>query len=200
MLDQSHVTACLITRGDTDLQPIIDTLPYGEVIIWDHTRDDLKVYGRYQAILEASNPVVYLQDDDCLFRHHDDLLAAYEPGRLVANWGHGDTPCGYDDVALVHGGALVDRDMPARAFARYLEHFPADDDFFREADMIFGCLTAFSYVRLPYEILPLASHPSRMCNQSWQREKKLRVTNRARWIRDHASGVPSLTDSMSVSA
>lgn len=198
MIDAADVTACLITRGDTDLQPILDTLPYAEIIIWDHTRPDFKVYGRYQAILEASNQVVYLQDDDCRFRRHDELLAAYEPGLLVANWGHGETPCGYDDVALVHGGALVDRDLPAEAFARYLEHFPADDDFHREADMIFGCLTPFKYVHLPYEILPLASHPSRMCNQLWQREKKMRVTNRARWIRDHASGQPSLTDSMSV--
>lgn len=193
-----RVTAILITRGDTDLAPIIATLPYDELIVWDDTREDLKVYGRYQAVLEATTPIVYFQDDDCMFRHHDDLLAAYEPGLLVANWGHGDTPCGYDDVALVHGGAIVDRDMPARAFARYLEHFPVDDDFLREADMIFGCLTAFKYVHLPYEILPLASQPTRMCNQEWQREKKMRVTNRARWIRDHASGQPSRTDSMSV--
>jgi hypothetical protein len=198
VISAAEVTACLITRGDTDLRPIIDTLPYEDVIVWDDTRPDLKVYGRYQAVREAPNGVVYLQDDDCVFRHHDDLLAAYEPGVLVANWGHGDTPCGYEDVALVHGGAIVDRDLPERAFARYLEHFLADDDFHREADMISGCLTPFKHVRLPYEILPLASHPSRMCNQTWQREKKLRVTNRCRWIRDHASGQPSLTDSMSV--
>lgn len=193
-----EITAILITRGDTDLRPIVDTLPYDELIVWDDTRPDLKVYGRYQAILEAKTPVVYLQDDDCIFRHHADLVEAYEPGLLVANYGHGETPCGYEDVALVHGGALVDRDIPARAFDRYLEHFPADDDFHREADMIFGCLTPFRYVHLPYEILPLASHPSRMCQQPWQREKKMRATNRARWIRDHCSGEPSLTDSMSV--
>lgn len=198
IVNAADVTACLITRGDTDLTPILDTLPYGEILVWDTSRPDQKVAGRYQLVSEASNPVVYLQDDDCVFRHHDELLESYEPGRLVANWGHGETPCGYDDVALVHGGALVDKDLPGLALARYLEHFPRDDDFLREADMIVGCLTPHTHLRLPYEILPLASHPSRMCNQSWQREKKMRVTNRARWIRDHVSGQPSRTDSMSV--
>jgi hypothetical protein len=198
VIDPLNVTACLITRGDTDLAPIIDTLPYGEILIWDNERPDLKVYGRYELILEASNDIVYLQDDDCIFRHHDELLDAYKPGVLVANWGHGEHPCGYEDVALVHGGSLVDRSLPTLAFDRYLALFDRDDDFLREADMISGCLTPHEHVHLPYEILPLASDPSRMCNQKWQREKKLRVTNRCRWIRDHVSGVPSKTDSMSV--
>lgn len=197
-LTADAVTAVLITRGDTDLTPILDTLPYGEIVVWDDKRPDLKVYGRYKAVLEATNRVVYLQDDDCVFRHHDELLAAYEPGVLVANYGHGDDPCGYEDCALVHGGAIVDADLPARVFARYFEHFPPDDDFLYEADMVFTCLAPHKYVRLPYEILPLASDPSRMCNQPWQREKKMRITNRARWVRDHASGQPSVTDSMSI--
>lgn len=183
-----QITACLITRGDTDLQPILDTLPYSEVIVWDDNRPDLKVYGRYELIREASNPVVYLQDDDCVFRHHQELAAAYEPGVLVANYGHGANPAGYDDCALVHGGALVDRDLPAHIFAEYLAHFPADTDFLYEADMVFTCLAPSKYVHLPYEILPLASHPTRMCNQPWQREKKMRITNRARYVRDHTRG------------
>ena len=201
MLEPRNVTACLITRGDTDLKPIIGTfIGYGEILIWDTLRDDMGVYGRYQLVSEARNPVVYVQDDDCIVPRDTqlELLQAYEAGLLVANWGHGSTPAGYDDVALVHAGAILDRDLPARAFTRYLEHYPWDDDMEREADMIVGCLTPHRHVHLPYQILPVAWSPSRMCNQPWQREKKMRVTNRCRWIRDHASGVPPITNSMSV--
>lgn len=189
MLDPRNVTACLITRGDTDMTPIIDTLlDYSEVLIWDTGREDHGVYGRYELVAEALNSVVYVQDDDCIVPRTTQvkLLGSYEPGVIVANWGHGDTPDGYDDMALVHGGAIFDRDLPARAFARYLKHYPYDDDLEREADMIFGTLTPHWHLHLPYTILPLASHPSRMCNQPWQREKKLRVTERCRRIRDAA--------------
>jgi hypothetical protein len=189
VIDPFDVSAVIITRGDNDLMPIIDRLVgYSEILIWSDDREDHGVYGRYELVAEALNDVVYLQDDDCSIPRATQLalLEAYEPGVLVANWGHGENPDGYEDVALVHGGAVLDRDLPARAFARYLEHFPYDDDLEREADMIVGCLTPHKYLHLPYDILPLASHPSRMCNQPWQREKKLRVTQRARAIRDGA--------------
>jgi hypothetical protein len=203
VIDLSQITAVLHTRGDTDLGPILDSLlPYGEVKVWNPSRRDVGVYGRYQLVRETSNPVIYLQDDDVIVPPETQraLIDAYEPGVLVASWGHGDTPCGYEDVALVHGGALVDRDLPGQAFARYLDHFPYDDDFEREADMVSGCLTPHRQLRLPFSILPVASAPSRMCNQEWQREKKMRVTNRCRWIRDHASGGASRTESMSTVA
>lgn len=181
----ADVTACLVTRGDVDMQPILDTLPYGEVLIWDNSRrEDLKTYGRFAAAAEASNPIVYFQDDDCLFRHHDELLAAYEPGLLVANWGHGDNPDGYDDIALYHGGALVDRDLIDVPFARYLEHFPRDEWFLYEADFIFGCLTPHKHVYLPIELRENCFNGRRMCDQPWQREKKFDITQRARAIRD----------------
>ena len=38
MLDPAEVTACLVTRGDVDMQPILETLlPYNEVIVWDNS-------------------------------------------------------------------------------------------------------------------------------------------------------------------
>ncbi len=199
-LTAADVAACLVTRGDCDLAPILDTLPYGEVIVWNNAdRDeDLKVYGRYAAIAETTKPVIYLQDDDCVFSHHDELLAAYRPGVLVANWGHGDDPCGYDDLAIFPGGALVDRDLPQTTFGRYLEHFPRDDGFLYEADFIFGCLTPHEHVRLPFEIRDLAYNGKRLADEPWQRELKMKITNQARWVRDHASGQPSRTESMSI--
>ncbi len=187
MITPADVTACLVTRGDVDMTPILETLPYPNVIVWGPDREELRVYGRYAAMLEASTPVVYTQDDDCVFTGHEELLAAYEPGRHVAVYGHGDTPDGYEDMALVHGGALMDRDLPARAFARYLEHWPMDEGFLREADMINGTLTPHVHLDLDYEIrMGIAQRPNRMCNQPWQRGLKLEITNRARRVRDLA--------------
>lgn len=198
MIDPADITACLVTKGDTDMDPIIDSLPYGEVIVYDNSVSlDMKVYGRYAAIEFARNPVIYFQDDDCMFHEHEALMAAYEPGMIVANWGHGETPAGFDDLPLVCGGALVDYNVPARAFARYLEFFPTDDGFLYEADFICGVLSPFKHVHLPFEILDLARDGSRLAAQPWQREMKMKITNQARWVRDHQGG-QSKTDSMSV--
>jgi len=187
VIDASQVTACLVTRGDVDMQPILDTLPYGEVIVWDNSQRefDLKVYGRYMAMSEASNPVVYFQDDDCIVRHHDELLAAYRPGVLVATWGHGDTPAGYEDCAIFPGGALVDRDLPGHAFARYLSYWPNDEGFLYDCDFVFGCLTPHEQVRWPFEIRDIAYNGKRLADEPWQAATKLRVANQARWVRDH---------------
>ena len=56
-----NVTAIIVTRGDHDLAPIIgqdSPEAVQEVVVWDNAaedRRDLKVYGRYAAIAEASH-------------------------------------------------------------------------------------------------------------------------------------------------
>ncbi len=186
MLNPEDVTACLVTRGDVDLDPILETFPdYADVIIWGPDRPELHVYGRYAAMAEATTPVVYTQDDDCLFRHHEELLALYENGRIVSTYGHGDTPDGYDDMCLVHGGAIMGRGLPRWAFAEYLERWPRDEGFLREADMINGTITPHTHTDLPYEIrMEIATRPNRMSNQPWQKGLKLKITEQARLVRD----------------
>jgi hypothetical protein len=90
-----NVSACLVTKGDVDMQPVLDSLsPEWEVIVWDngardvtingrsvttHDGDDpefsgkrfaqvaeLSVYGRYAAIEYASHDLIYVQDDDVI--------------------------------------------------------------------------------------------------------------------------------------
>lgn len=181
------VSAVLITRGNVDMAPILATLPYGDVVIWNGLERDEHpgTYGRYLAMREAANEVVYLQDDDCLFRHHDELLDAYEPGVLTAVYGHGENSDGLDDMALIHGGALVDRDLSLSSFDRYLERWPVDEGFYREADMIAGTLCPHKHVDLPYEIRwEIINRRDRMCDQPWQRDLKHEITDRARAVRD----------------
>jgi hypothetical protein len=89
---------------------------------------------------------------------------------------------------LVCGGAIVDQNLPWKALLRYLEHFPDDDGFRYEADFVAGVLyEQFEHLWLPFEILMhVAQHPSRLCNQEWQRDLKFDITQRARAIRDGA--------------
>lgn len=180
------VSACLITRGDVDLEPILATLPYHEVLIWGPERDEQPgTYGRYQLMREAAHDVIYTQDDDCIFQYHHTLVGRWQPGEIAAVYGHGPNPDGLADVALVHGGALIDRDACLASFDRYLEHWPQDEGFYREADMISGTITPSVQLDLPYTIrMEIAQHPSRMCNQPWQRDLKHKITAQARQVRD----------------
>jgi hypothetical protein len=181
------VSACLITRGDVDLAPILETLPYDEVLIWNGAERDEHpgTYGRYELMREATHDVIYTQDDDCIFRHHDALRIGFYNKGIAAVYGHGTNPDGLQDVALVHGGALVDRDLCLASFDRYLERWPQDEGFYREADMISGTITPSVQYSIPYEIrMEIAQHPSRMCNQPWQRDLKHKITNQARKVRD----------------
>lgn len=194
MIDQSQVTACLVTRGDQPamMERILDSLIFDKVAVWDNSTSgsDWKTAGRYMAAARAVTEIVYFQDDDVIVPEVTQraLLTSYEPGVMVANWGHGVDPDGYDDLPLVCGGAIVDRSLCRDAMKLYLDHWPMDDWFLYDADFAIGVLyPAFRHVHLPFEIdLGIAQHPSRLCNQPWQREAKRSITERARAIRDRA--------------
>jgi hypothetical protein len=181
------VSACLVTRGDQpqQLMRIMETLPYAEVIVWDNSqRADLKTAGRYAAMLEAQHDVVYFQDDDTLFTHHQELCEAYEPGTITAVYAHYPEEGGYGDMPLVCGGALADKRAVMKTYLHFLSTDPTDEDN-AYADFWVGILTPHKQVRLPFEInYEIAQHPSRLCNQPWAADAKRRVTERARAIRD----------------
>lgn len=209
MLTPDNVTACLVTRGDQweQLVRIIGTLPYDEILIWDNAHlgvmdghlgratviggADLRTAGRYAAMFEAKHDVVFFEDDDTLFAHHDDLMAAYEPGTLTAVYGHGENDGGYGDLPLVCGGGLADRGAVLDAMRRFKGDPICLDEWDRDelayADFAIGVLIPFKHVDLPFEInMDIAQHPSRLVNQPWAADAKRRVTERARAIRDKA--------------
>lgn len=191
MIDRNQVTACLVTRGDQPeaMGRILASLIFDRVVVWDNSvEDDWKTAGRYLGAERADTEVVYFQDDDVIVpaATQEALLQAYEPGVVVANWGHGENPDGYDDLPLVCGGAVLDRSLCRQAMGRYLERWPLDDWFLYDADFAIGVLyPRVRQLRLPFDIdLGIAQHPSRLCNQPWQREAKRTITDRARAIRD----------------
>jgi glycosyltransferase involved in cell wall biosynthesis len=182
------IAAVLVTRGNVDMEPILATLPYDEIVIWDNSKrdHDLKVMGRYAAIPETTKPVIYWQDDDVVFTEHDRLLAAYTPGMLVANmdeaWIDG---AGYRSLVAMQGaGSLCDRDLPERVFARYFAEYPWDEEARTEGDFIFGVLAPSKVIDIGYETLPYTDDPDRLYTQPGQTERKWRMIERCRELRD----------------
>ena len=165
-----RVSACLVTRGNVDLEPILATLPYDDVVVWNNSeREDLGIYGRYAAIAEAKHPVIFTQDDDLLVTCHDQLANHYRPGRLVCNYPH---PW---DIPWVARGALFDRDLPERAFAKYRARgYQHDRDFTHWiCDGVFAMLTPFDVVDYGSEDLPWCNDSGRVSTTGgWYDDKR----------------------------
>jgi hypothetical protein len=156
------------------------------VIVWDNTREELGVYGRFAAMREAKTRVCYTQDDDTLFTHHDELLAAYEDGVPTYVYGHYPEEGGFGDMPIPCGGALVPKDVAFAAIDRYLAVYPDDQAFRYYCDFAAGILyPEFKHVRLPFHIeLSVAQLPDRICNQPESAGWKQLVADRARALRD----------------
>lgn len=155
-----NISAVLVTRGDVDMTPILDSLPFEDIVLWDNSkRSDEGLYGRYAGIAEAKHEIVYVQDDDLIFRHQQELIDRYEDGKIVCNY-----PPPWD-IPWIGLGALFHRDLPFRAFDRYLAVYP-DDEFFRRhvCDAVFSLLTPSTVLDLPYERLPWDDDPGRISN------------------------------------
>ncbi len=198
-LNPAEVTAVLVTRGDVDLQPIIESLPYGEVVIWNNRlrpRDE-KVWGRYLALDEADSSVIYFQDDDCIVppETHRLLLDGYAPGHVTGNIAQlPDVERRlrlYHDTTLLGWGCLFDRWLPSKAFARYLHHYPIDDEFRYGlgAEIVFPMLTPSRTVTGPIEwLIEDGAEVQHRDNRMWRQPDFYRDLDfwlgRARLVRD----------------
>lgn len=178
------VCACIVTRGDVDMEWTKD-LPYGEVIVWDNLVEcDQKVYGRYAAAERTKRPLVYFQDDDVRFHEHQGLLDSYQPGVLVSNmYDDWIEDCGYHDLALVGLGSIMDNGLWKEPLARYAAAHFDDKRFSLDCDFIFGALARWKRIDFGHEILDIASDDSRLWKQEGQFEGKWRSIHRARALR-----------------
>ena len=118
------VSACLVTRGDVEMQPIIDSLScFDEIVIWDNGArsiqrsdgwaevcTDLSVYGRYAAIEYASHDLIYVVDDDVIVSDPQAIVQAWVSaayGALGDQW-----HLSLDDVQAVSRREHVVCNMP----------------------------------------------------------------------------------------
>lgn len=180
----------IVTRGNVNLNPILESLPFDDVVIYDNaTRGwDLSVYGRYAGIDDALRNVIYVQDDDCVLEPEAfvQLLDAYEPGHLVCNMPERFL-AHYSDSALVGFGAIFNYLLPRKAFDRFFAgdaHKVSDADFFRTCDVVFTALTPRVLVDAPYRNLPWAEGADRMYRTEGHVEERTRMLELARAVRD----------------
>lgn len=166
MLTVDDIAAVLVTRGDVNMQPILDSLPYPEVVVWDNSKRpfDCKVFGRYLGILETTKPVIYVQDDDCIVppHAHEAMRNAYGPGEIVANMPDSHRP---DEPPMLGWGALFDRDLPWQAFQKWCPEHPIDRLFIGYPESIFTALVPSVRRDFGHTDLPWATAPSRSYQQ-----------------------------------
>lgn len=184
------ISAVIPTRGDVDMQPVLDTLPFGDVVVWDNSKEDedLKVFGRFAAIDRAQHEVIYTQDDDCTIPPEAfvRLVEHYKADEIVCNmpisrWAD------YPDSCLIGWGSIFHRDMPARAFDPYFAAYPEeehDDLFFKCCDVVFTTLVPHVKLDLGFTHLPWAETKGRMFKQPDHSQTRWKVLEMARAVRD----------------
>lgn len=171
-----NVSACLVTRGDVDMNLITDSLikaGIDEIIVYDNSkRQDLAVYGRYAAIAEARNTLIYTQDDDCILPPEsiEEIVWTSDSGgdaygQLVCNMPpEFSAQPFYKDAALVGFGACFHRSLPETAFSRYTH---ADTGLFRRrCDIFFTTVTPHVNINVPVRNMWWSEDSSRMWKQS----------------------------------
>lgn len=197
MLDPRDVCAVLVTRGDVNMQPIYDTLPYGEVVLWDNSVRpvDWNVFGRYMGIMETAKHVIYVQDDDCLVTCHRQLMDTYEPGVVVGNAeDNPDRLAMYHDTTLLGWGALFDRWLPFDAFVRYARHGNVNHEFMTGlgAEICFPMLSRTRTVVGGFEWLDEDGQVQHRDNRMWRQpgfyDELHRWLAEARRVRDLLAG------------
>lgn len=191
-----NVSAVIVTTGRTDLTPVLESLIFDDVVIWDNSKElvDQMTFGRALAVQRARYPVIWSQDDDIVHTRNDQLriVSEYEYGVLTGcmwpEWSDGaraqGIPDGYDDLVFAGSGSIYHRDVPGQAVALYLEHFPLDDFFRLWADTIIGILAPTRQLDIRFEALPCAEDETRMCNLPDAVALKSLAISRARAVRD----------------
>lgn len=195
MLTPDQVTAVIVTRGDVDLTPVLESLIFPTVVVYDNTvQENEMTHGRAVAAHYTGNHVIYSQDDDIIHSRENQqtILAAYEPGVLTGcmwpEWSLGayqqGIEGGYDDIVFPGSGSIVDRTVTSAAIRSYLDHFPADDFFRLWCDTIVGVIAPTKQLDIRFDALPCAEDDNRMCNLPDAVKNKTEAINRARWVRD----------------
>jgi hypothetical protein len=175
------VSAVIVTKGDVDLGPIVNSLLFDEIIVWDNSQreDDQKVFGRYLAAKQASNEIVYTQDDDCI-TDAAAIVKEYEDGKVVCNMPlakREEYATLAPQVGLVGWGACFHRDL-TDVLGSYLKRYGKDDLFLRECDRVFTQLNALKFVDVPVRNLPSAHLSNRMGNQPGHLRDLAEITKR----------------------
>lgn len=179
------VTACLVTRGDVDMAPIVAPVAelLDEVIIWDNSKRpvDERAYGRYAAIPEARNELIYVQDDDNIV-FPETIRLLYDSLQLTGMTSVNIDP-NRENPPWVGWGAMFWRHAPDRPHRKYLEQWPRDEMFLQFCDIFFTAQVATYRVWGPFTELPYARARTRTCEQpGYYTGPRPEAFRRAAWL------------------
>ncbi len=195
MLTPDRFSAVVITRGDVDLTPVLESLIFDDVVVWDNSvRENEMTHARIVATNFTRHQFIYSQDDDIIHTPDNQrrIVEAFEPGTIVGcmwpEWSQGakdqGIPNGYDDLVFPGSGSVYHRAVPIMAASKYLDWFPEDDFFRLWCDTIVGTIAPSKQLDIRFEALPCAEDDNRMCNLPDAVEMKAEAIRRATWIRD----------------
>jgi len=191
----TDISAVLVTRGNVDLQPILDSLIFDDVVIWDNStkhRDEM-TFGRVLGAMLAKNCVIYSQDDDIIHsaENQQAIVDAYQPGVLVGcmwdEWSDGarrqGIENGYDDLVFPGSGSICDLDVWKRSIVAYLTHWPHDDFFRLWSDTIIGVISPTIQLDIRFEERECSNDDYRMAHLSDAVALKTEAIRRGRSVR-----------------
>jgi hypothetical protein len=196
LLSPSEATAVIVTRGDVSLEPVLDSLVFPNVIVWDNSKEeqDQMTYGRLLGALRADTEIIYSQDDDIVHTPENQvsILAAYSPtymaGCMWKDWSDGarrqGIENGYDDLVFPGSGSISHVSLWIDAHVRYLEHYPHDDFFRMWSDTIIGVIAPTVHLPLRFEELDWGNNTNRMAHMDDAVALKTEAIRRAREVRD----------------
>lgn len=168
-----NVSAVLITRGDVALEPILYSMPFEDLVMWNtsimgKSVKAAQMYARYMAAQCCKHNTVYVQDDDCIVDVRQ-LVREYQyrPNTITCNMPVSkrlEYAAIAPGISLVGWGAIFHKEC-LNVFDNYIAMHPADDLFYREADRVFTYLNKVRNVDVPFRHLPHAHDKSRMGSQ-----------------------------------
>lgn len=195
MLSPAQVSAVIVTKGDVDLAPILDSLIFPDAIVWDNSVEQNEMtYGRVLGAMRARNEIIWSQDDDIVHTPADQarIVAEYQAGVLTGcmwpEWSDGaraqGIEGGYDDLVFPGSGSICDRSLWTSAVMAYWDRYPCDDFFRLWSDTIIGVIAPTKQLDIRFQALPCAEDIDRMCNLPDAIALKTEAIARARAVRD----------------
>ena len=156
-----RISAVIPTRGDVDVQPIVDHLKsYSQIDdVWIFKGDT--PFNRYiGARTLSAHPTIFTQDDDCI-TDIGPLIEAYECG-VIVNAMTPEHAAQYPGRQTLLGfGAMFDRSL-----IDVLDGWEHDALFMRESDRVFATLNPHKSVFPKIKILPHVFADNRLYRQS----------------------------------
>jgi hypothetical protein len=189
----SDITAVLVTRGDIDLTPVLESLytfhpvcefGFYDVLVYDNSLNlDYKVFSRYLAAQLAHTEYIYVQDDDCIID-----LAHYPwdqagPSHVLCNMPQGHRKNYTGAVQLVGFGAVFSKALVKPTFEKYFRHFPQDGVLHAECDRFFTSQNKTVLVDVEVQHMPYATDASRMYRQADHTHRRTIIERRIEVVR-----------------